>query len=622
MKESLCNLVNLCMSMNTAEDARRCLEMFRPIKLQLDEYYSSIEDPDYRISKMLCNMQYYVECWLNEIEYSRDWSRHLIEGIGITLKKTAEYDFEIRYFKERRNERFQKQFKLYEQLKKQEKAPIEEGLDLPYDMSIFMATYNQLELTKLCLESIFQNTNDVSCEIFLIDNGSTDGTYEYFKNDSRIKLIRLVENITLLPALQVFYESHLDKGRFWMYMNNDVVVTPRWASLMLDCIKSDPRIAMVVPVTNRTDPTLSIKPPLGLYEIQQIQTFGEENNRKTNIWKECVVVWPYVGLIRPSLKRLLGHYEDYLYYKFYYADGDFLFAGRLSGYTFMQCTNVYVHHFDGGASTMNRRRVMLDVGESQFYEKFGYFPSDAVSKLPFENILDWSRPNAKILFIGLARGNFASGIYYYCKKFGLDKVRFYCVDTMEKLKLNNIWEFAEFEKIDNIYELDKAFQGETFDRIIFGGNLFSVRHADRLLSIIHSRLTMNGNLIFAYENNSSLPVFENALCTSRISERDRVRLRKNSMLDINQLSISLYKSGFSIRSIHNYMLDEALSLSKLDKIKEYESLVQTDCERVKLKLNMNRLSTLIVAGKQDEVDTEHTMEQLLYRQKQEKNNEL
>ncbi len=615
MKEALFTLIDRCMAVGDADGASACLQRFEAVQLQLDEYYEAQAAPDFRLSKMLKNLQYYVRCWLDGAEYPRDWSTHLIGAIGRIIKQTAEYDFEIRYDETRRRARYQAQFDLYDQLKRQEKRPIEEEMDLPFDMTILMVTYNQLELTRLCLESVFQNTADVRYEVFLVDNGSTDGTFEYFKKDDRVKLIRLVENITLLPALQVFYEAHLDSGRFWMYMNNDVVVTPRWASLMLDCIRSDPRIAMAVPITNRTDPTLSIKPPMGLYDVDQIQGFGEAFNHKTDIWRECVVVWPFVGLMRPSLKRLLGHYEDYLHFKFYYADGDFLFAGRMSGYTFMQCANVYVHHFDGGATTPFKRRAMLDAGEAQFFEKYHCFPSDAICKFPIMEVLSRERPNAKILFVGCTRGNFVGDICHEVRLGGMGGVRFYCADTMVKLKLGNMWDFAEFAQIDDLYALDRAFPGETFDTILLDGNLASVRRPDMLLRMLFGLLRMNGNLIFPHENNGSLPAMQNIFISARIAERDRVRLRKNTVMDLSRLSALLSEAGFSIRSIRNNMLDETLSLTNIGTIRAYESLVLNEYDRAMLRLNMNRTNALIVAGRRDQVDLEHTMEQILYRKK-------
>ena len=54
--------------------------------------------------------------------------------------------------------------------------PLEQGLT-----SIVVVTYNQLEYTKLCLESVLQRT-DARYELIVVDNGSTDGTLEYLRS--------------------------------------------------------------------------------------------------------------------------------------------------------------------------------------------------------------------------------------------------------------------------------------------------------------------------------------------------------------------------------------------------------------------------------------------------------
>lgn len=47
--------------------------------------------------------------------------------------------------------------------------------------SIIVLTYNQLALTKQCLESIWKHTNNDCIEVIVIDNGSHDGTRDYLK---------------------------------------------------------------------------------------------------------------------------------------------------------------------------------------------------------------------------------------------------------------------------------------------------------------------------------------------------------------------------------------------------------------------------------------------------------
>lgn len=55
--------------------------------------------------------------------------------------------------------------------------------------SIIVLTYNELNLTKQCLESIWKHTDHNCIEIIVVDNGSHDGTRDYLKEMSSIKAI-------------------------------------------------------------------------------------------------------------------------------------------------------------------------------------------------------------------------------------------------------------------------------------------------------------------------------------------------------------------------------------------------------------------------------------------------
>lgn len=50
-------------------------------------------------------------------------------------------------------------------------------------VSIIIPTFNQLEFTKLCLNSIVKNTWDIEHEVVVVDNASTDGTREFLRQN-------------------------------------------------------------------------------------------------------------------------------------------------------------------------------------------------------------------------------------------------------------------------------------------------------------------------------------------------------------------------------------------------------------------------------------------------------
>ena len=66
--------------------------------------------------------------------------------------------------------------------------------------------HNKYGITKRCIDKIIENTNDVSYDIFLIDNGSMDGSANSIKKIyNEIDNIKIVLN--LIVGSQYFSES-------------------------------------------------------------------------------------------------------------------------------------------------------------------------------------------------------------------------------------------------------------------------------------------------------------------------------------------------------------------------------------------------------------------------------
>ena len=58
------------------------------------------------------------------------------------------------------------------------------------DVSIIIVNYNTKNLTRNCINSIFEHTKDIQFEVLVSDNGSTDGSIEMLKNEfPEVKLI-------------------------------------------------------------------------------------------------------------------------------------------------------------------------------------------------------------------------------------------------------------------------------------------------------------------------------------------------------------------------------------------------------------------------------------------------
>ena len=90
------------------------------------------------------------------------------------------------------------------------------------DVSVIIINYNTCELTKACIDSVFEKTKRISFEVILVDNASTDGSKRYFQNDDRITYIYNTENLGFGRANNVGID--IAKGRNILFLNSDTLL--------------------------------------------------------------------------------------------------------------------------------------------------------------------------------------------------------------------------------------------------------------------------------------------------------------------------------------------------------------------------------------------------------------
>ena len=585
MLEQLKNFQAKVQQVASPEEAASCQDIFEDIITELNK-----KDSEKRQLKMAINIAHYLKQAAASKEFDNYiWGTHVLPMTKV-LHDLAVFDSTVSKDPSALRARHQAQFDLCRSLRSKEKEPIEENSKNPFEISIIITTYNQLRMTMECIEHIAKNTQNVKYEIILIENGSSDGTFEHFCDQPGIKILHFVENVGLLPALQVFYESHMDEGKFWMYMNNDVLVTPDWARKMLNCIQSDPSIATVMPTTNIVALPFIVPIPFLLHDYKYFRKFSKEYVKNNNdIWEDFVELYAFVGLHRPSSRRLFGFFEDMFYFKFYYADGDITTLLNKSGYRLVLCKNVYVHHAQG-ASWSNkklanpfrqkakdaaihkatlRRYKQYDIEETLFFQKYGYFSSEVIiENKSVLNSIDFSNPSPlKILFIEAKRG---TEIIYIRNRFHAQKncnVKIYGVE-FDAIFEEDLEKYADRSAIcESPYDAVKAFDGEKFNLIYYAGQLSHLRDIPSFLNDIYDSLELNGVLLISHHCCANILSLTNIVMASRNSMRDRVRLRKISYMGLNSILDFLEDAGLSILNIkHDYFVVDSgtdLRISKM-----------------------------------------------------------
>jgi len=90
------------------------------------------------------------------------------------------------------------------------------------DVSIIIVNFNTCQVTKNCIDSIFEYTKDVNFEIILVDNNSNDDSYSHFTKDNRITYLYQDKNWGFGKANNIGYKHA--KGKYLFLLNSDTLL--------------------------------------------------------------------------------------------------------------------------------------------------------------------------------------------------------------------------------------------------------------------------------------------------------------------------------------------------------------------------------------------------------------
>ena len=147
------------------------------------------------------------------------------------------------------------------------------------NVSIIILTYNQLECTKACIESIRQYTNPNCYELIIVDNASTDGTPAWLKEQKNI-IYQLNSKNEGFPKGCNIGISLANPENHILLLNNDTIVTTNWLENLQNALESDEKIGAVGAMSNHNDNRQGA--PFTYTSVEEMQKLAKQNNIKTN----------------------------------------------------------------------------------------------------------------------------------------------------------------------------------------------------------------------------------------------------------------------------------------------------------------------------------------------------
>lgn len=239
---------------------------------------------------------------------------------------------------------------------------------------VVIVSYEALDCLRLCLSSIWGNTNYSDYHVVVVDNASSPAVLEYLQQEqerqTRLTVIRNPTNLGFARANNIGLAS--TAYDFAVLLNNDTIVTPGWLSGLIAHLEDDPTLGMVGPTTNWANNQARI--PVPYYSLHDLESFSEQfTSTQPGRRQEVATLAMFCVALPRHILQIVGPLDESFGLGLF-EDDDYAMRLHRAGYRLAVARDVFVHHW-GWASFGNLTQKAYDqlfaLNQARFEAKWG-----------------------------------------------------------------------------------------------------------------------------------------------------------------------------------------------------------------------------------------------------------
>lgn len=239
-------------------------------------------------------------------------------------------------------------------------------------VSIVIPVYNQFVYTYNCIRSIVENSGDISYEILIADDCSTDQVARLEQFVEGAVILHNRQNLRFLRNCN--HAAEQAKGEFILFLNNDTQVQNDWLAPLVSLMDRDESIGMVGSKLIYPDGYLQEAGGI-VWNDASAWNYGHRKDPQDceyNYVREVDYISGAAIMIRADLWREIGGFDE-RFAPAYYEDTDLAFAVRKHGKKVMYQPKSVVVHFEGvsnGTDLTSGQKAYQVANREKFYQKW------------------------------------------------------------------------------------------------------------------------------------------------------------------------------------------------------------------------------------------------------------
>lgn len=232
---------------------------------------------------------------------------------------------------------------------------------------LVLLSWNHLEETRPCVESLLKNTTTVPSRLLIVDNGSEPAVRAFLqaiRPAGAIREVLIIQNETNEGFPRGMNQGiRASRAPYVCLLNNDLRLTPLWLSKMIEVAQAHPEIG----VLNPSSSTFGDMPPRGM----SLEAYAQQLEAKRGLYVEVGMCIGFCFLIRRELIERIGLLSEEVE-RIFFEDEDFCMRAMQAGYRCVVVSGSYVYHTEHRTvRKMPEREALFQRNQRWCHQKWG-----------------------------------------------------------------------------------------------------------------------------------------------------------------------------------------------------------------------------------------------------------